>query len=99
MRVKPSSLLLSPAKAGAYLGIGRTKLLQLEAAGRIKSKSLDGRRFFSTGSLMAFADDLPDYRAVPSNDNLKMKEALLEASVAERLGRGKRWLQRRHVSE
>jgi hypothetical protein len=91
MRVRPSSLLLSPAKAGAYLGIGRTKLLQLEASGRIKSKSLDGRRFFLTGSLLAFTDGLPDYKEpAPSNDNQAAMEALLAASVAERLARGKR---------
>ena len=37
------SLTLSPRQAAAFLGIGKTKLIALIHAGRIKAKSLDGR--------------------------------------------------------
>jgi excisionase family DNA binding protein len=52
--------LLTPQKAADYLGIGRTKLLALAAAKRIKAKELDGRYYFLVASLQKFLDSLPD---------------------------------------
>jgi hypothetical protein len=51
---------MSPAKAAAFLGVGRTKLLALARAGRIKTKELDGRYYFVTASLQRFLDSHPD---------------------------------------
>jgi excisionase family DNA binding protein len=52
-------LTLSPKKAAAYLGIGRTKLLELIKAGRIEARKLDGRIRVTTASLDAFHASLP----------------------------------------
>jgi len=57
METKP--LTLSPTKAAAYLGIGRTKLLALVRAGRIEARKLDGRIRVTTASLDAFLASLP----------------------------------------
>lgn len=75
------SLLLSPQKAGDYLGIGRTKLLALAAAGRIEVKTLDGRHYFTTQSLERFAASLPS-----ANDNApdKLGETPLRSVNARR---------------
>jgi hypothetical protein len=54
------SALLSPQKAQDRIGIGRTKLLALGRAGRIKTKELDGRYYFVAASLDKFAESLPD---------------------------------------
>jgi hypothetical protein len=56
----PSSLLLSSRKAANYLGIGRTKLLALGAAKRIKAKWQDGKRYYVTSSLQQYVESLPD---------------------------------------
>ena len=55
-----SPLLLSPQKAADFLGVGRTKLLALASAGRIKAKEVDGRYYFVAASLQKFSDSLPD---------------------------------------
>jgi hypothetical protein len=55
-----SPLLLTPQKAQDRIGVGRTKLLALGRAGRIKTKELDGRYYFVTASLDKFAESLPD---------------------------------------
>ena len=52
--------LLTPQKAADFLGIGRTKLLALARAGRIKAKRLDGRLYFLTASLQQFLAGLDD---------------------------------------
>ena len=57
METKP--LTLSPKKAAAYLGIGRTKLLELITAGRIEARKLDGRIRVTIASLDAFHASLP----------------------------------------
>jgi hypothetical protein len=57
---KPSSLLLSSRKAADYIGIGRTKLLALGAAGKIKAKLQDGKRYYVTASLHRYVESLPD---------------------------------------
>lgn len=53
-------LTMNTRKAAAFLGIGRTKLLELFRAKRIKARDLDGRLQFETDSLLAFKNDLPD---------------------------------------
>jgi hypothetical protein len=53
-----SPLLLTPQKAQDFLGIGRTKLLALAAAKRIKAKEPDGRYYFVTAALQKFSDSL-----------------------------------------
>jgi excisionase family DNA binding protein len=55
----PAGLTLTPIKAAAYVGIGRTKLLGLIAAGRIEARKLDGRIRVVTASLDAFLASLP----------------------------------------
>jgi excisionase family DNA binding protein len=55
------SLTMSPRQAAAFLGIGKTKLIELVRTGRIKAKSLDGRIRVSTDSLAEFHAGLPDY--------------------------------------
>lgn len=52
-------LSLPPKKAAAYLGIGRTKLLELIADKRIEARKLDGRIRVSVASLDAFHAALP----------------------------------------
>ncbi len=59
----PKPLTLSPKKAAAYLGIGRTKLLELIKAGRIEARKLDGRIRVTTASLDAFHASLPPVTA------------------------------------
>jgi hypothetical protein len=56
----PSSLLLSARKAADYIGVGRTKLLALGAAKRIKAKELDGKRYYIAASLQKFVESLPE---------------------------------------
>jgi hypothetical protein len=60
MRTVSPSLLLTPQKTCDYLGIGRTKLLALGRAGRIKAKEIDGRYYFITASLQKFLDSSND---------------------------------------
>ena len=57
METKP--LTLPPKKAAAYIGIGRTKLLELITAGRIEACKLDGRIRVLVASLDAFLASLP----------------------------------------
>jgi excisionase family DNA binding protein len=52
-------LTLSPKKAAARLGVGRTKLLELVKAGRIEARKLDGRIRITTASVDAFHASLP----------------------------------------
>jgi len=53
-------LTLSPAKAAAFIGIGKTKMLELIRAKRVAVKMLDGRIRVSTAACQAFLDSLPD---------------------------------------
>ena len=57
------ALTLSPRQAAAFLGIGKTKLIDLVHTGRIQAKSLDGRIRVSTESVVAFLTALPAYTA------------------------------------
>lgn len=54
------ALLLSPSRAADYLGIGRTKLLGLAKAKKIKTKRIDDRTFFVRASLVEYAESLTD---------------------------------------
>lgn len=53
-------LSLSPTKAAAFIGIGKTKALELIRAKRLAVKMLDGRIRVLTSSCQAFLDSLPD---------------------------------------
>jgi excisionase family DNA binding protein len=53
-------LTLSPSKAAAFLGIGKTKVMALIRAGRIPVKRLDGRLRVSVAALKTFHDPLPE---------------------------------------
>ena len=53
-------LTLSPTRAAAHLGIGKTKMMALIRAGRIPVKRLDGRIRVSVAALKAFHDALPE---------------------------------------
>jgi hypothetical protein len=55
-----SPIAMNTRAAAAFLGIGRTKLLELFRAKRIKAKDIDGRLLFTTQSLQAFLDGAPD---------------------------------------
>ncbi len=76
-------LLQSARQAADYLGVGRTKLLALLKAGRIKAKVLDGRIEVTTQSLEAFAEGLPDYDGAPD----KLGDLLLQSMKARRKGK------------
>jgi excisionase family DNA binding protein len=53
-------LTLTPTKAAARLGIGKTKMMTLIRDGRIPVKRLDGRMRVSVAALQAFHDVLPE---------------------------------------
>ncbi len=53
-------LTLSPAKAAAFIGIGKTKMLELIRAKRVAVKMLDGRIRVSTDACRGFLNLLPD---------------------------------------
>ena len=53
-------LTLSPTKAAQYLGLGKTKTLELIRAKRIKVFMLDGRIRVSTDACREFLESLPD---------------------------------------
>ena len=76
-------VLQSARQAAEYLGVGRTKLLALIRAGRIKAKVLDGRIEVTTHSLDQFAEGLPDYDAAPD----KLGDLLLQSIKARRKGK------------
>ena len=56
----PVPLLLTPQKAADFVGIGRTSLLALLKAKRVRAKLIDGRRYFLTASLVAHIATLQD---------------------------------------
>ena len=55
----PTLALLSPADAADALGIGRTKLLELVRAGRVRCVMMDGRIRVPVEALQEFRDALP----------------------------------------
>jgi len=57
------SLTMSPNDAAAYIGIGRTKLLELLADKRIEARKLDGRIRVSVASIDKFVASLPGCNA------------------------------------
>jgi excisionase family DNA binding protein len=59
-----TGLTMSPNRAAAYLGLGRTKTLELIREGRIEARDLDGRMRVTTTSLDAFLASLPLYKPV-----------------------------------
>jgi excisionase family DNA binding protein len=80
-------LLQSARQAAEYLGVGRTKLLALLKAGRIKAKVLDGRIEVTTQSLDQFAAGLSDYNALRDDRDDKLGELLLQSMKARRKGK------------
>ena len=56
----PVPLLLTPQKAADFIGIGRTSLLALLKARRVRAKLIDGRRYFLTASLVEYLATLAD---------------------------------------
>ena len=48
-------LLVSPAQAARLLGLGRTKVFELLASGRLASKREGARRLVSMASVQAYA--------------------------------------------
>lgn len=57
-----TSLTMTPREASQYLGIGKTKCLDLLRTGRIKSVSLDGRIRVLRTACDKFLADLPRYK-------------------------------------
>ena len=51
-------LLLTPVEAARVLGIGRTKVYELMASGRLRSVRLDGCRRITRDDLAAFVAQL-----------------------------------------
>ena len=60
MSAEITPLTLSPTKAAQYLGLGKTKTLELIRTKRIACHMLDGRIRVSTEACRAFLDSLPD---------------------------------------
>lgn len=56
----PAIELLTPSAAADKLAIGRTKLLDLVRAGRIRCRMLDGRVRIPIEALQEFRDALPE---------------------------------------
>jgi hypothetical protein len=56
----PVPVFLTPQKAADFIGIGRTRLLALLKAGKVKAKLDNGRRYFVTASLVAHIATLQD---------------------------------------
>ncbi|MFL5910240.1 MAG: helix-turn-helix domain-containing protein [Gaiellaceae bacterium] len=56
-------LLLTPAEAAQALGIGRTKVYELIATGRLRSVRLDGCRRITSDDLAAFVARLTEEAA------------------------------------
>jgi hypothetical protein len=52
--------LLTPQKAADFIGIGRTRLLALLKAKRVRAKLENGRHYFLTASLLAYVATLED---------------------------------------
>jgi len=52
--------LLTPQKAADFIGIGRTRLLALLKAKRVRAKLENGRRYFVTASLLEYVATLAD---------------------------------------
>ena len=71
-----TSLSLSPSKAADFLGVGRTKMLDLIRSGRVEARTLDGRIRVDAASVQAFFDALPDY------DVANTRAAILGPSLA-----------------
>jgi excisionase family DNA binding protein len=65
MTVAIEPLTLSPSKAAAFLGVGKTKMLALIRAGRIPAKRLDGRLRVAVADVKAFIDNLPNAKVQP----------------------------------
>ena len=59
MRTEIQSLTLTPRQAADYIGVGRTKMLDLIRTKRIKVAMLDGRIRVSTEACRAFINSLP----------------------------------------
>lgn len=59
IRAVDRALLLSPQRAADFLGIGRTKLLALAKAKKIKAVREDERTYFVRASLVAYQESLP----------------------------------------
>jgi excisionase family DNA binding protein len=57
------ALLLTPVEAARVLGIGRTKVYELIAAGRLRSVRLDGCRRITRDDLAEFVGRLRDEAA------------------------------------
>jgi excisionase family DNA binding protein len=57
------ALLLTPIEAARALGIGRTKVYELMAAGRLRSVRLDGCRRISRDDLAVFVAQLREEAA------------------------------------
>jgi hypothetical protein len=79
-------LTMSPAKAAAFIGIGKTKMLDLIRAKRIAVKMLDGRIRVSTDACRAFLDSLPDQyiKGQPVRDDEPMVPAKPKAKHGRR---------------
>ena len=56
----PVPLYLTPQKASDFVGIGRTRLLALLKARKVKAKLDKGRRYFDTASLIEYLATLAD---------------------------------------
>lgn len=60
-------LLLRPAEAAAFLGIGRTKLYELIRLGRLESVQIDRSRRVPRACLTAFVEELRGARTVAAS--------------------------------
>lgn len=56
----PVPILLTPQKAADLLGVGRTSLLALLKAKKLKAKKIGDRYYFVTASLVEYEAGLPD---------------------------------------
>jgi excisionase family DNA binding protein len=86
MSIALSPLTLSPTKAAQYLGLGKTKTLELIRAKRLKVFMLDGRIRVSTEACREFLNSLPDQyvKGVPVKDGKPVTPAKPKAKHGRR---------------
>jgi hypothetical protein len=90
-KIEINSLTLSPAKAAAYIGIGKTKMLELIRTKRIPVKMLDGRTRITADACRAFVRSLPDEYVAGRPVRYAPEPEQRERNLMEARDKSRRW--------